>query len=359
MTRDTNPIGRIVVAMSGGVDSTLTAHLLREAGWDVHGVVFRFFAQSDAVDKAREAAAHLGVPLEVADYANAFETRVLRPCWESYRDGMTPNPCTVCNPNMKWAALEEAAAALDADMAATGHYARLLDDGTGRVVLARGADRAKDQSYFLYALSQRQLQRTLFPLGGMNKRDVAARAAELHFPAAGRPESQDACFAGEAAGFGEQLRRRFGEPAMPGVFLDMAEKVVGRHNGAHQFTIGQRRGLNIALGARAFVVEIRAASGEVVVSTDEADLEAAGLEAADVIWAQGGPPAEMVALDVQVRYRHTPVKARVRAVGSNRAEVLFDEPVKAITPGQAAVFYEGDRVFGGGTIMRALGTAKE
>jgi len=353
MTTGSGTPGRIVVAMSGGVDSTYTAHLLREAGWEVHGVVFRFFAHSDAVDKAREAAAFLDVPLDVADHADAFDARVLRHCWEAYRAGKTPNPCIVCNPRMKWAALEEAADRLNADKVATGHYARLLEDASGHVTLARGADRSKDQSYFLYALSQSQLRRTLFPLGAMLKQDVAARAAELGIPAAGRSESQDVCFASEAAGFGEHLRQRSGEPAKPGVFLDMQGRVVGRHAGAHQFTIGQRRGLNIALGSRAFVVEIRPETGEVVVSTNKADLEATGLIAEDIRWADGHPPDKEVVIYTQVRYRHTPVPARVVPIADDKAEVIFDEPVKAITPGQAAVFYEGDRVYGGGTIVCA------
>lgn len=344
---------KIVVAMSGGVDSSTVAYLLKESGWDVTAVTFRFFGHSTAPDKARASAEVLKIPLEVVDYAPLFQERVLRRCWDFYNSGFTPNPCVLCNPTMKWSALEEMAARLGAEKVATGHYARIIQRN-GRAILARGADLTKDQSYFLFGLTQEQLMRTEWPLGQMKKADVRNVAASLGIPAAQQPESQDVCFASHDTRFAETLRRRFSGKENPGVFVDKSGVVLGQHRGVHQFTIGQRRGLGIALGAPAFVVDIIPEDNAVVLSTNEADLESSGLEAKDVLWAEGRPPMGPIRCGVQVRYRHHAVPAEVIPIGPATAQVRFDAPVKAVTPGQAVVCYLRDEVVAGGMILKPI-----
>lgn len=352
---------RVVVAMSGGVDSSLAAVLLQREGWETIGVTLsmqhceehpaadRSCCGLEGANRARAVAGELGMPHYVLDCHREFEELVLRPSWNEYACGRTPNPCVLCNRHVKFGLLLDFAGRLAASKVATGHYAR-METERGAPVLFRGADRRKDQSYFLFSLDRSQLETALFPLGGMTKADVRALARDLGLPNSESPESQDACFAGDEGTFAEILRRRFCEPAKPGRFVAGDGSVLGRHSGIHHFTVGQRRGLGLALGKRGWVKAVRAESGDVVVSTEERELLSNGLVALRVNWHGAAPPGEPFRCAVQVRYRHRPVPALVEPDGRGGACVRFLEPVRAVTPGQAAVFYDNDRVLGGGWI---------
>lgn len=351
---------RVVVAMSGGVDSSVAAALLLRQGYEVVGATLQLLPCEDrtvdassccGLDGARAARAvaeKLGIPHAVLDCRGEFERDVLRASWDEYARGRTPNPCILCNQFVKWGFLLRRIAGLGGELAATGHYARL---GPGPS-LWRAADPLKDQSYFLFSLSDEQLARTLFPLGGLTKAEVRELARGLGLPTAERPESQDACYVASEDGFAESLRLRFDAEARPGAFVSPDGRALGRHEGVHRFTIGQRRGLGVALGARAFVSEIRAGAGEVVLSTDERALYARGL-----VVRLARPLSGPERFEVQIRSRHKAVPARLVAADAETAEIAFEVPQRAVSPGQAAVFYEGERVMGGGWIERAIASA--
>ena len=350
---------RVVVAMSGGVDSSVTAALLRDLEYEVIGATLRFWlceegegeAKSccglDAVAEARAAAGKLGIHHQVIDCRTRFEERVLRPCWEEYDRGRTPNPCVLCNPRIKLLELLRQASLLGADLVATGHHARVIQGD--HPALLRGKDRNKDQSYFLFGLHQDQLASLLMPVGEMTKDQVRQSARDLGLCNAERPESQDACLGSDDEPFAEALRRRFDASSQPGDLVDTAGNVLGRHRGIHLYTIGQRRGLGIALGQRAYVVGIHAAKHEVVVSTKLEDLSAGGLVASGVKWLVP-PEGPQLQAAVQIRYRHRACPATLQLEQGDTVRVRFTEPQRAVTPGQAAVFYDGERVLGGGWI---------
>lgn len=351
----------IAVAMSGGVDSSVAAALLLEAGHDVLGVTLALHGGApagsgascgggDAIGKAREAAAQLGVPHRAVDAARAFEEGVLRPAWEEYARGRTPNPCLLCNERVKFGALLDAARALGADGIATGHYARIERDGGGPPRLRRGADPGKDQSYFLAGLSRAQLGAALFPLGGLRKAGVREMARARGLAAGDAAESQDACLVGPEGGFAEALRERFGGEARPGRIVDGGGRELGRHDGIHLFTVGQRKGLGVASTGRLFVREIRERDGAIVVTADEGALIAGRLTVRDVAWAAGRPPEAPLRCEVQVRYRSAPCPAVVTPLGGGAAAIAFEAGVRAVTPGQAAVLYDGEYVLGRGWI---------
>lgn len=348
---------RVVVAMSGGVDSSVAAALLLRQGYSVVGATLQLLPCEDrtldassccGLDGARSARAvaeRLGIPHAVLDCRGEFERDVLRASWDEYARGRTPNPCILCNQFIKWGFFLKRLAGLGGELTATGHYARL---GPGPS-LRRAADSMKDQSYFLFSLSREQLSRTLFPLGELTKAQVRALARELGLPTAERAESQDACYSASEDGFAESLRLRFDASARPGAFVSADGRELGRHEGVHRFTIGQRRGLKVALGSRAFVSEIRAGPAEVVLSTDERSLYARGL-----VVRLAYPLSAPERFEVQIRSRHRAVPARLVAAGATSAEIAFEVPQRAASPGQAAVFYDGDRVVGGGWIERAV-----
>ena len=359
---------RVVVGLSGGVDSTLAAALLCEDGWEVIGVTLRLLPCTepgdrrsccglDGITQARAAAARLGVPHYVLDCREVFEERVLRPCWDEYDGGRTPNPCLLCNRFIKFGFLLDAARQLGASRVATGHYARLAPTAQGGVCLRRGADRGKDQSYFLATLSAEQLAAALFPLGELTKAEVRRQAGERGFANADRADSQDVCFAVEDGGFAEFLRRYVQAEARPGPVLEEgSDREVGRHEGVHRFTIGQRRGTGVALGRPVWVQEIRAPSATVVVSSDPERLLAVGMSLDRLVWQGPTPPpgAEIQAV-VQTRYRQEAVPCLlVPADAAETAEVRFARPLRAVAPGQTAVFYEEDRVRGAGRIVRVV-----
>ncbi len=351
-------LDRVAVAMSGGVDSSVAAALLVRAGHEVVGITLQLLPCEDrplgggccsleSALQARAVADRLGIDHVVLDARGAFERQVLRPCWDDYARGRTPNPCVLCNEAVKWGTLLDKARALGARAVATGHYARLCTGPSGRPSLLRGSDPGKDQSYFLFSLTEEQLAATLLPLGAMTKPQVRALAREWGLATAERPESQDACFEASEDGFAESLRLRFGAEARPGDILDAQGRAVGRHQGLHRYTLGQRHGLGVSLGGRAFVRALDAGRNAVVVTTDPSQLLSGELRVR-LAGARDRPLPERC--QVQIRSRHRAVEARLIGEGEGRVRVALAEPQRAVTPGQAAVFYDGERVAGGGWI---------
>ncbi|MGH7779594.1 MAG: tRNA 2-thiouridine(34) synthase MnmA [Candidatus Binataceae bacterium] len=363
---------RVLVAMSGGVDSSVAAAILREQGYDVVGVAMRLAPEPEHrrprtrstccsyedFEDARRVAERMDFPFYVIDLRAEFGARVVDNFVGEYLAGRTPNPCVMCNREIKFDRLWERARALGADSVATGHYARIERDGAGRFHLLRAADSSKDQSYFLFSLAQAELARTIFPLGAMTKTEVRARARALGLVNADKPDSQEICFVpdGDYARFVEQ--RVSNEELRPGKIVGPQGQTLATHAGVHRFTVGQRRGLGVAAGEPLYVREIRRDSGDVIVAP-RAALVAAGLMAREVsmvdpLIGASGP----VRAEVKIRYRHPALPATVTLDSSRgaeiRAEVRFANGGPAVTPGQACVFYRGDEVLGGGFIERAI-----
>jgi len=351
---------RVVVAMSGGVDSSVAAALLQREGYEVTGVTLRmkahdaFSPAEDLVAAAQAAADHLAIPLRVLDRTAGFREAVLRPSWDEYARGRTPNPCVLCNPSIKFNALLEVAREVGAGSVATGHYARVLREAGRPPRLLRAGDRAKDQSYFLFALRAEHLARVIFPLGDLTKAEVRGIAHDLGLPSADRAESQDACVIDMGETLPEFLRAMFAAPARPGAIVAADRSPLGAHDGIHRFTIGQRRGVGIAVGSPAWVKEIDPATGTITMTTDPDDLLASGLYASGMIWDETQLPAKALACMAQVRYGHQPVPAVAEIGDDGTAVISFETPVRAVTPGQAVVLYDNDTVAGGGWIERAM-----
>ena len=352
---------RIAVAMSGGVDSSVAAALLGQAGHELVGVTLKLQDCHDAhgsrsccgvdgIGRAREVAGRLGFSHYVLDCVDKFESLVLLPAWQEYAAGRTPSPCLLCNERVKFGVLLDWAGRLGIERVATGHYARVERGADGRPVLRRGRDAGKDQSYFLAGLSLAQLERALFPVGHLCKPEVRVLAQHHGLPTAETPESQDACLVAAGESFAEMLRTRFGGRAQPGVIVDEAGEVLGEHAGIHRFTIGQRKGLPAGATARRWVKAISAATGQVTVTSDPHAILGTELLAEDVRWIAGELPRAPLACSVQVRYRHASEPATVVAEADGSLDVTLERPAKAITAGQAVVFYDGDRVLGRGWI---------
>ena len=355
---------RVVVAMSGGVDSSVAAALLHEQGHEVLGVTMQLWGKDvcvssgtrlccsvrDAMD-AKAVARRLGIRHETLELADTFQQRVIGYFVASYQEGLTPNPCIACNDHMKFGSLLEHADRLGASSVATGHYARTgLDAAAGRATLRRAQDRTKDQSYVLFNLTQEQLTRARFPLGQMRKEDVRHLARDLGLSTAEKPDSQDVCFVrdGNKDGF---LRKALGASDEPGPITDRQGRVLGEHRGLLGYTIGQREGLGLAIGKPLYVVAMDRPDNRLIVGSRE-ELLRRTLRATRVNWVSLDPPTQPLRACAKIRSRHEAAPATIVPVEDESVRVEFDEPQSAITPGQAVVFYDDDVVLGGGWIDR-------
>jgi tRNA-specific 2-thiouridylase len=349
---------RVAVAMSGGVDSSVAAVLLADEGADVFGLTAKTWpsgsrcCSDEDIRSARRVCDRIGIPHYVVDLSEVFEESVVAPFVEEYLAGRTPSPCAHCNRSIKFGALMQRAIGIGAAALATGHYARVDYTVDGRFRLLRGLDRAKDQSYFLFDLSQEQLARTRFPVGAMEKARVVALARERSLPVQDRPESQDLCFVAEGA-HPEFIERRAPARVRPGPILDERDRVLGRHEGIHRFTIGQRRGVGVAAGEPRYVAELDAGTATVRLAGREA-LMKTGASLVGVRWTSGRAPAGPSRVQAKTRYRQALAPAEIVPRDGGIAELRFDEPQFAITPGQVAAFYDGDEHVGGGWSQSAL-----
>lgn len=352
---------RVVVAMSGGVDSSVAAALLAAQGYDVVGMSMQLYDQRedgpafgsccslDDLYDARAVAARLGIPHYILNFEREFEETVVKDFVESYTRGRTPLPCARCNTDLKFTALLDRAQGLGADVVATGHYARrTVDPLTGRVSLRRGRDRAKDQSYFLFGLTQEQLRRACFPIGDLDKDAVRAHARQLGLRVADKPDSQELCFV-PSGGHAAFISAHTQQPPEAGAIVSRDGRTLGRHDGIHHFTVGQRKGLRLASGVPLYVLTVDAARNEIVVGP-RAALERDSLTASHVNWIADAQPGVVLRVWAQIRHQHHPAMASVTPLADGQADVRFDAPQSAIAPGQAVVFYQDDEVVGGGWI---------
>jgi tRNA-uridine 2-sulfurtransferase len=358
---------RIVVGMSGGVDSSVAAALLVEQGCDVVGITMRVWPRqeadeptkrfgsccgTEAVEDARQVARTLGIPHYLLSMDEEFNQKVIDQFVDSYGKGQTPIPCVSCNSNLKFGSLLGRARAWDAAAVATGHYARVeRDPVTGRHLLLRPKDRRKDQTDFLWPLTQAQLGAARFPIGELTKDEVRARARRLALVTADKPESQDICFVpdDDYRGF---LRRRAPEVFRPGAVVDRLGTTLGAHGGIAGFTVGQKRGLGLAAGRPLYVIDLDPERNTVTVG-GAAELERDRLVATAVNFIACAPPTSPLRVAAKIRHSHQPAPATVRALEGDAAEVVFDTPQRAVSPGQSVVFYDGDVVVGGGVISRS------
>ncbi|MEE8420980.1 MAG: tRNA 2-thiouridine(34) synthase MnmA [Dehalococcoidales bacterium] len=353
---------KVVIAMSGGVDSSVAAARLKQAGYRVIGVTMQVWPAGnrfggccgiDAMEDAKRVAYQLDIPHYVMNFRDIFASKVIDDFCQEYRRGRTPNPCIRCNQHIKFDALLEKARGLGADFVATGHYARIeFKESTGRYLLKKGADRNKDQSYFLYTMTQGQLKAILFPVGDLTKQEVRKIAGELGLPVASKPESQEICFIPDND-YTEFIREYIPQAALPGPIFDEGGHNLGSHRGIMYYTIGQRKRLGLSAPKPQYVIAIQPEKNAIVVGPRERAL-GDQLTAAEMNWITDPETVTTLKIKAMIRYRHREAEASVNRLRGDNYYVKFTEPQMAITPGQAVVFYHEDEVVGGGTIETAV-----
>jgi tRNA-specific 2-thiouridylase len=355
---------RVVVAMSGGVDSSVAAALLKQGGYDVIGMMLRLWSEPgkqsfnrcctpDAMAQARRVAAILEIPFYAVDAQDVFHDTVVAYFYDGYRRGDTPNPCLECNRTIRWEFLLNRARALGADYMATGHYVRLEGDPNEGLRLLKAVDAGKDQSYVLHVLDQARLRQALFPLGGYTKDEVRQMAADFGLPVASRADSQDLCFlAGND--YRDFLRRNAPDIAAPGPILDSGGRQIGSHQGLAYYTIGQRKGLGISNNTPLYVLEKDTQRNALIIGAS-GELGRQRLTTGPVNWIAGETPGEPFRAEVKIRYRAQPYPALVEPLENDAMQVTFDQALRDITPGQAAVVYDGEICLGGGVIQSVGG----
>ena len=347
--------------MSGGVDSSVAALIMKDKGYDCTGCTMRLYGNEDAgidkghtccslddVEDARSVARRLGMPYYVFNFSEDFNEKIIEKFIHCYEQGITPNPCIDCNRYMKFDKLFDRAEVLGCDYVVTGHYARIEEPSDGTFQLKKALDLSKDQSYVLYSMTQEQLRKTQFPLGELEKSEVRSIAEANGFVNAAKPDSQDICFVPDGD-YARVIRLRTGKHYDEGNYVDINGNVLGRHKGIIHYTIGQRKGLGIALGKPTFVVDIRPETNEVVLGTND-ELFGRELNVTDFNWIAGTAPSDSFSCKAKIRYRQEEQPATATILPNGDVHISFDEPQRAITKGQAAVLYDGDTVLGGGVI---------
>lgn len=355
---------RVVVGMSGGVDSSVAAWLLKEQGYDVIGVTMQIWQDEEpevqeenggccglsAVDDARRVAERLEIPYYVMNFKKEFKENVMDYFVREYIGGKTPNPCIACNRFVKWESLLKRSMDIGADYIATGHYARIEKLENGRFALRKSATAAKDQTYALYNLTQHQLSHTLMPVGEYTKDEIRAIAEKIGLTVANKPDSQEICFIPDHD-YAKFIKENTDCRLPEGNFVDKDGNILGRHQGITHYTVGQRKGLNLAMGRPVFVTAIRPETNEVVIGDNE-DVFSRRLTCSKLNWmAVDGIPGEGMRVTAKIRYSHKGAPCMIRIIGEDLLECVFDDPQRAATPGQAVVFYDGEYVVGGGTIL--------
>ncbi len=354
---------KVVVGMSGGVDSSVAAYLLKEQGYDVIGVTMQIWQDEEqkaqeenggccglsAVEDARKVAWELGIPYYVMNFKKEFQDNVIQYFINEYIQGRTPNPCIACNRYVKWESLLKRSLDIGAEYIATGHYAQVHKLSNGRYTLKKSITEAKDQTYALYNLTQYQLSHTLMPVGEYSKEQIRQIAETIHLKVASKPDSQEICFIPDHD-YARFIKEHSREQLLKGNFVDLDGNILGQHEGITHYTIGQRKGLNLSMGRPVFVVEIRPETNEVVIG-EANDVFSNILICSHLNWmAIQGLYGKEMDVTVKIRYSHKGAKATIREIGDDKVECQFEEPQRAITPGQAVVFYDGDYVVGGGII---------
>lgn len=350
---------RVVIAMSGGVDSSVAAALLVQQGYDVIGMMLQLWSETgqeshnkygtpDAILQAKKVASSLNIPFYAVDAQSVFHNCVVKPFLQSYMNGATPNPCLICNREVRWGYLLDQALAIDCDYLATGHYVRLEQNAKDQFFLKRGLDNTKDQSYVLHLLNQKQLSHSLFPLGNFTKSQVRQLAKEFNLPVVDNEESQDICFINDD--YRIFITRHACEKIEPGDIINIQGEVLGKHSGLPYYTIGQRKGLGISSLSPYYVIKKDVQNNTLIIGNNEQRAKK-DLYASQVNWISGEPPKDIFKTNVMVRYRTNAKPCIIHTMAPDRVYVKFDTPINDISPGQAAVFYDDDVCLGGGTIQ--------